>query len=944
MTYAYVTLVTSEPYVAGALALAQSLRITQTPHKLVCLVTPPLVATAGFAQLLATFDSVVTVAERNSMDADSLQLLGRPDLGVTWTKLEVWRLTEYQKVVFLDADTLVLRNIDDMLVSKGDFAAAPDTGWPDCFNSGVMVCRPDTVMFDALCDLARCEGSFDGGDQGLLNTYFSDWSQQGPEGRLAFTDNFTATAVYTYAPAFRRYQSQVRVVHFIGRTKPWHCTTFSDGTLRLPPGADEGWRPYYQYWWEMYRHYQGTFVPAGKPTVSAQTFGTGADTTPSVLSGHEPESPFLRSSTPTILVQSDAHVKGPVGHLGSSFDQIPLISGETHETRKEGPLVPQTGSTVVYRQDIRSEAPYSSAKPSSEPMAFPANYESAPWVPEFSPTSVLYQHPLVRSNAFPDERPNPIEWEEKCPPLIHLTDHLYRHRSGYGGQLRKGQTYTQSSSIHESQRPDDTEFTSVPCHDKYTHEPQRSGWNTYAQDPKSPSYWYPFPHYVTAAQPVSSVEAMVHSVYKSGPSSPFHSPLVTSSSHTDYFSHQHCNVLGSSDHEAQRDGTRLDAGTGTVHGRPYELKPGATWSSISSSSETHSQIKIPPPSRAHPTDFAYKQSHPTPIVHRPSLRPKIQGKAAAPLVDKSSSCFSFDQSGRTVNQMIRPADQSNVPPADLSVKDLIQKWHRQLVEELLPTLTVQSDVTTTQDRAATQAVSRMVQGNPQNIPQSSGPKASEKHPLTTDPYTQAVRLPRPFRHTLKLRTSIPQTKGSVIPDQEVEFHTQVSFESIVLFGDGDEKDSSEGWHLVDPKSVQSTGTVGPYPPTDKTEGNPDTVVKTEPAGAVPFHPLPRLSKQRPVPAMNAVNQSDLSLPMKGTNPISAMTNAPGEEQRLVSESTGFEGFAAYRVEWDDMELGWNQFNPLPRMLRKTLEERQMRRQRSREESSSGSSTGTTPLI
>lgn len=40
---------------------------------------------------------------------DSLHLssLGRPELGITFTKIHCWMLTQYTKCVFLDADTLV---------------------------------------------------------------------------------------------------------------------------------------------------------------------------------------------------------------------------------------------------------------------------------------------------------------------------------------------------------------------------------------------------------------------------------------------------------------------------------------------------------------------------------------------------------------------------------------------------------------------------------------------------------------------------------------------------------------------------------------------------------------------------------------------------------------------------------------------------------------------
>ena len=50
---------------------------------------------------------MVHVDVLDSHDSANLELLGRPDLGMTFTKLQCWRLTQYSKCVFLDADTLV---------------------------------------------------------------------------------------------------------------------------------------------------------------------------------------------------------------------------------------------------------------------------------------------------------------------------------------------------------------------------------------------------------------------------------------------------------------------------------------------------------------------------------------------------------------------------------------------------------------------------------------------------------------------------------------------------------------------------------------------------------------------------------------------------------------------------------------------------------------------
>ena len=53
------------------------------------------------------FNVVEEVNVLDSQDSANLALLARPELGITFTKLHCWRLTQFAKCVFLDADTLV---------------------------------------------------------------------------------------------------------------------------------------------------------------------------------------------------------------------------------------------------------------------------------------------------------------------------------------------------------------------------------------------------------------------------------------------------------------------------------------------------------------------------------------------------------------------------------------------------------------------------------------------------------------------------------------------------------------------------------------------------------------------------------------------------------------------------------------------------------------------
>ena len=44
-------------------------------------------------------------------------------------------------MVFVDADTMPLSNIDDLFQYE-ELSACRDAGWPDCFNTGLFVLKP----------------------------------------------------------------------------------------------------------------------------------------------------------------------------------------------------------------------------------------------------------------------------------------------------------------------------------------------------------------------------------------------------------------------------------------------------------------------------------------------------------------------------------------------------------------------------------------------------------------------------------------------------------------------------------------------------------------------------------------------------------------------------------------------------------------------------------
>lgn len=248
---AFVTLATNDTYALGALVLGHSLRQTGTTRRLALLITSGVSASMR-ETLDQVFNLVHEVDVLDSRDTANLALLTRPDLGVTFTKLHCWRLTQFTKCVFLDADTLVLQNIDD-LFEREELSAAPDPGWPDCFNSGVFVYRPSESTYNALLQFALTHGSFDGGDQGLLNLYFRDWATKDIAKHLPFTYNVVSQSFYSYLPAFKQFGKDTKVVHFIGGQKPWHLTyNVSTGQVQGQAQSQSHGQEMLQSWWSLF--------------------------------------------------------------------------------------------------------------------------------------------------------------------------------------------------------------------------------------------------------------------------------------------------------------------------------------------------------------------------------------------------------------------------------------------------------------------------------------------------------------------------------------------------------------------------------------------------------------------------------------------------------------------------------------------------------------------
>jgi lipopolysaccharide biosynthesis glycosyltransferase len=233
--YAYATLLCGDGRMLRAVAaLVHSLRTRgNTSYPILVLTTPNLSreASSHLEALGATIVRRTPLAYPFALNAARL----RDNKPCRYAKLHLWSLSQYDKIVFLDGDTLVLSPIDDLFDRFDALAAAPDL-YPDTFNSGVMVLEPNEDIFASMLARYRETPSYNLGDQGFLNSFFGEQWRSNPK-RFHLPLEYNTLLKMRESILWPTLQGRVRVVHFTGETKPWnwHLTSYRDWDRNADP-------------------------------------------------------------------------------------------------------------------------------------------------------------------------------------------------------------------------------------------------------------------------------------------------------------------------------------------------------------------------------------------------------------------------------------------------------------------------------------------------------------------------------------------------------------------------------------------------------------------------------------------------------------------------------------------------------------------------------------
>ena len=229
--YSYISLLTNDTYVYGILLLSESLKRVKSKYPLNVLITEDV--SIAVRELLNQCNISYQLVEKYSMSKELYEHNYKiyPRFTATWkdcfTKYNIFKLTQFSKIIFLDADILVLKNLDH-LFKKPHMTAALDGEyfniWPgqDHFNAGCLVIEPSEEEFNNILNFIK---EFDYSkittqvlaDQEFLNLYYKEWVNKK---ELHLNKYYNIFAPYIQDDQIKDIEKNCYFIHFVGR-KPW---------------------------------------------------------------------------------------------------------------------------------------------------------------------------------------------------------------------------------------------------------------------------------------------------------------------------------------------------------------------------------------------------------------------------------------------------------------------------------------------------------------------------------------------------------------------------------------------------------------------------------------------------------------------------------------------------------------------------------------------------
>lgn len=218
----FITLLSSRSYLEGVLVLAYSLQQVHSQYPLIVAITEDLSDDIAILESLKSLNCLIEKIPKISY-TDSIKKQ-YSDLAVlnTASKIEIFRLIDWDKLVYIDADTLIVQNID-FLFNYPDGAMLYDIhSVPPLGLSSLFVFEPrNHIEIDLLEYLIQNTDCLDGGLLGQL--WFMVRNDQNYQIPLNILKDYS----------FPFEDREVYAIHFNNQPKPWEAG--SNKVLKFGP-------------------------------------------------------------------------------------------------------------------------------------------------------------------------------------------------------------------------------------------------------------------------------------------------------------------------------------------------------------------------------------------------------------------------------------------------------------------------------------------------------------------------------------------------------------------------------------------------------------------------------------------------------------------------------------------------------------------------------------
>lgn len=221
--YAYASILYSDSYVIPLLTLGQAINNTGSTADRVAMYTSDV--SPRTVQVLEQF-GWRTVPTQVLTSTINTPLYSR--YAKTFTKIRMWELVDYEKVIYMDADVIVLQNMDHLFECPY-FCAPVDQMPTKGFCAGTMVLTPSMDTANALIKAMEEPHPEDQlADQDLFNRFFPV-SKMSHEQLLSQKVSFQTAVYLLFNFYYKQIEHEILSIHYtLGKPWLWHNYPFTD--------------------------------------------------------------------------------------------------------------------------------------------------------------------------------------------------------------------------------------------------------------------------------------------------------------------------------------------------------------------------------------------------------------------------------------------------------------------------------------------------------------------------------------------------------------------------------------------------------------------------------------------------------------------------------------------------------------------------------------------